>query len=56
MPRFQATIDGLSIHFVHARAAQGPRQPLPLLLNHGWPDSFWRHRQPRQSLSRTRLL
>ena len=27
-------------HYVHARAA-GPA--LPLVLSHGWPDSFWRY-------------
>ncbi|MCS5719998.1 epoxide hydrolase 1 [Herbiconiux sp. CPCC 205763] len=33
---------GLDIHFVHARAAGGTH-PLPLVLSHGWPDSFWRY-------------
>jgi pimeloyl-ACP methyl ester carboxylesterase len=33
----------LRIHFVHVRAA-GPAGPvLPLVLSHGWPDSFWRY-------------
>ncbi|MGD8166714.1 epoxide hydrolase family protein [Herbiconiux sp. P16] len=32
----------LAIHYVHARAATGTR-PLPLVLTHGWPDSFWRY-------------
>ena len=31
---------GTAIHFIHERG-QGPR-PLPLLLSHGWPDSFYR--------------
>ncbi|MBU2669116.1 epoxide hydrolase [Actinoplanes bogorensis] len=29
------------IHAVHARG-QGP-DPFPLILSHGWPDSFWRY-------------
>lgn len=40
LPRFRATLDGLRIHLVHARAA-GPS--MPLILGHGWPDSFWRY-------------
>ncbi len=42
-PRFTATIDGLGIHFVHARAAAPAGAVLPLVLCHGWPDSFWRY-------------
>lgn len=38
LPHFMATIDDLSIHFVHERGA-GPA-PLPLILTHGWPGSF----------------
>ncbi|KAA9157636.1 epoxide hydrolase 1 [Amycolatopsis acidicola] len=40
LPRFRTTIDGLGIHFVHARAKE---PALPLILCHGWPDSFWRY-------------
>jgi len=40
LPRFRAPVGDLGIHFVHARAA-GPA--LPLVLGHGWPDSFWRY-------------
>jgi pimeloyl-ACP methyl ester carboxylesterase len=40
LPRFLATVGGLRIHLVHARAAGGG---MPLLLAHGWPDSFWRY-------------
>ncbi|WP_108251880.1 epoxide hydrolase family protein [Planctomonas deserti] len=44
MPRFRLPIRGLGIHFVHARAAsRGASAPLPLVLSHGWPDSFWRY-------------
>jgi pimeloyl-ACP methyl ester carboxylesterase len=49
LPRFRVTLGGLGIHFVHARATRpaahdkqaGPA--LPLVLCHGWPDSFWRY-------------
>ena len=37
---FKTEIDGLGIHFVHERG-KGP-DPTPLLLLHGWPDSFYR--------------
>jgi len=47
LPRFRATLGGLGIHFVHARAAAPAGAPagraLPLVLCHGWPDSFWRY-------------
>jgi pimeloyl-ACP methyl ester carboxylesterase len=42
LPRFRATVGGHGVHVVHARAAAGSRA-LPLLLTHGWPDSFWRY-------------
>ena len=38
LPQFLATIEGLSVHFVHQRGV-GPA-PLPLILTHGWPGSF----------------
>lgn len=38
--QFRAEIDGFGIHFIHERG-KGPR-PLPLILTHGWPDSFFR--------------
>lgn len=37
---FQTEIAGLRIHFIHERG-KGPHS-IPLLLTHGWPDSFWR--------------
>jgi pimeloyl-ACP methyl ester carboxylesterase len=46
LPHYRATLgeSGLGIHFIHARAATGPGvHPLPLILTHGWPDSFWRY-------------
>jgi pimeloyl-ACP methyl ester carboxylesterase len=35
--QFRTTIDGLGIHFLHARS--GRRDALPLILTHGWPGS-----------------
>jgi pimeloyl-ACP methyl ester carboxylesterase len=37
---FKADLDGLGIHFIHERG-KGPN-PLPIILTHGWPDSFYR--------------
>ncbi len=36
---FRVPIDGNPIHFIHA-PGKGP-SPLPLILTHGWPWSFW---------------
>ena len=36
---FRATVDGFGIHFIHERG-KGPN-PMPLMLLHGWPSSFW---------------
>lgn len=44
IPRFHTDIGGLSIHFAQIEGTStgiGPR--MPLLLTHGWPDSFWRY-------------
>ncbi|CAN5404300.1 epoxide hydrolase [soil metagenome] len=40
LPHFRASVGGLGIHFVHKRAVGNG---LPLILSHGWPDSFWRY-------------
>src|SRR5579864_5642797 len=37
---FRAEVDGQNLHFIHVRG-KGPN-PTPLLLIHGWPDSFYR--------------
>lgn len=42
LPRFRVALGGIGIHFVHAKAA-GDGPALPLVLSHGWPDSFWRY-------------
>ena len=39
-PQFTAMVDGTSLHFVHMRGKG--RRGTPLLLVHGWPDSFYR--------------
>src|SRR5205807_2608375 len=36
---FRSEIDGLNIHFIHEQG-QGPK-PLPLIITHGWPGSFF---------------
>ncbi|MGZ4331754.1 MAG: epoxide hydrolase family protein [Solirubrobacteraceae bacterium] len=43
LPRFRVTLGGLGIHVVHVRAAATAGPVLPLILSHGWPDSFWRY-------------
>ncbi|MFE4689746.1 epoxide hydrolase family protein [Streptomyces sp. NPDC056749] len=43
LPRFRVPVGGLGIHFVHARAVAPAGPVLPLVLSHGWPDSFWRY-------------
>ena len=43
LPRFRISLDGHGIHFVHVRTATTAANTLPLVLCHGWPDSFWRY-------------
>jgi Epoxide hydrolase N terminus len=52
LPRFRVPLGALRIHFVHVRAPvptvpTEPTEPgspaLPLVLSHGWPDTFWRY-------------
>jgi alpha-beta hydrolase superfamily lysophospholipase len=38
MPQFRTSIDGLGIHFVHARSPHP--EAVPLVLTHGWPGSI----------------
>jgi pimeloyl-ACP methyl ester carboxylesterase len=40
LAQFKAKVRGEDIHFVHAKSAD--RSAMPLLLLHGWPDSFFR--------------
>jgi microsomal epoxide hydrolase len=40
-PQFKAEIDGVTIHYIYVKGkGQGTS---PLLLTHGWPDSFYRY-------------
>jgi hypothetical protein len=38
LPNFITEIDGLDIHFIHARS--GHQDALPLIVTHGWPGSI----------------
>src|SRR5260221_637302 len=38
LPHFMTEIDGLDIHFIHARSQHDGA--LPLIVNHGWPGSI----------------
>jgi pimeloyl-ACP methyl ester carboxylesterase len=49
LPQFKADIDGMELHFVHARG-KGPNAT-PLLLLHGWPDSFYRYHKVIERLT-----
>jgi len=37
LPQFKTEIDGLDIHFIHARSSH--ENALPLIITHGWPGS-----------------
>src|SRR5687767_8220845 len=37
--QFRVPVDGINLHFIHQRGVG--RDPLPLLLVHGWPGSVW---------------
>jgi pimeloyl-ACP methyl ester carboxylesterase len=39
-PQFRAEVNGADIHFIHVRGKS--EDPLPLILTHGFPDSFMR--------------
>ncbi|WP_018752123.1 epoxide hydrolase family protein [Paenibacillus sanguinis] len=39
--QFRTNIDGTRVHFIH-EYGKGPR-PLPIILTHGWPDSYMRY-------------
>ena len=40
-PHYRTEIDGTGIHFIHERGKG--EDPLPIVLTHGWPDSFYRY-------------
>ena len=41
-PQWRVELDGIPIHFFHVRG-EGPA-PLPLVLSHGWPWTYWDYR------------
>ncbi|MNC33726.1 Fluoroacetate dehalogenase [compost metagenome] len=41
--QFRSNIDGIDVHYVHERG-KGPN-PLPIILTHGWPDSYLRYQK-----------
>ena len=43
LSQFHCDVDGIDIHFVHERG-KGPN-PMPIILSHGWPDSFIRYKK-----------
>ena len=53
-PQFICHLDGLNIHFVHIRSSR--KGAPPLLLTHGWPDSFLRYAKTFPLLSEFDLV
>jgi len=49
LANFKVSIDGIDLHFVHRRS-KNP-DATPLLLLHGWPDSFYRYHGVIEALS-----
>lgn len=47
--QFHCNIDGIDIHFIHEKG-KGPN-PIPIILTHGWPDSFLRYKKVIKMLS-----
>ncbi|MDP1513049.1 epoxide hydrolase [Paenibacillus ottowii] len=43
LSQYRCQIDGIDVHFVHEHG-KGPA-PLPLILTHGWPDSYLRYQK-----------
>jgi pimeloyl-ACP methyl ester carboxylesterase len=40
---YKTTIEGVPIHFIHEQG-KGPN-PIPIVLSHGWPWTFWDYEQ-----------
>jgi pimeloyl-ACP methyl ester carboxylesterase len=38
--QFKAQVDGVNTHFIHMRGKSA--NSVPIILTHGWPDSFYR--------------
>ena len=43
LAQYRCRVGGIDVHFVHERGV-GP-EPLPIILTHGWPDSFLRYQK-----------
>ncbi|CAH1191915.1 hypothetical protein PAECIP111892_00788 [Paenibacillus auburnensis] len=41
--QFRSNVDGVDVHFIHERG-KGP-SPMPIILTHGWPDSYLRYQK-----------
>ena len=41
--QFRCNVDGINIHFIHEKG-KGPN-PIPIILTHGWPDSYVRYQK-----------
>ena len=43
LPQFHTMIDDVPVHFVHVegKGIPGGPKPMPLIINHGWPWTFW---------------
>ena len=53
-PQFTCELEGLTIHFFHIPGSR--RGAMPLLLTHGWPDSFLRYAKTFPLLSEHDLV
>ena len=43
LPHFRVELGGLLVHYVHMRATTD--DPIPLVLTHGWPWTFWDYKE-----------
>ncbi|HEY0744774.1 MAG TPA: epoxide hydrolase [Chryseosolibacter sp.] len=48
-PQFKAEIEGVTVHFVYVKGSG--KSNSPLILTHGWPDSFYRYLKVIPALS-----
>ncbi len=51
--QYTTTIDGQLVHFIQERG-RGP-EPLPLVMSHGWPGTFWEMLPPVRQLANPAL-
>ncbi|MDR1369861.1 MAG: epoxide hydrolase [Dysgonamonadaceae bacterium] len=52
--QYMATIDGIDIHFIWEKGET--QNSIPVILSHGWPDSFLRYTKVIHSLTQKRIL